>query len=111
MLRAIEEVENALTTFGQNQQRLQSLVAAAEQSARASALAEARYREGAAPYLEVLDAQRTLLRAHDAVAEAEAASYIALVALYKSLGGGWQVTEASTRSATAEAALLTRVRQ
>ena len=111
VLRAIEEVENALTTFGQNQQRLQSLVAAAEQSARASALAEARYREGAAPYLEVLDAQRTLLRAHDAVAEAEAASYIALVALYKSLGGGWQVTEASTRSATAEAALLTRVRQ
>ena len=111
VLRAIEEVENALTAFGQNQQRLQSLVAAAEQSARASALAEARYREGAAPYLEVLDAQRTLLRAHDAVAEAEAASYIALVALYKSLGGGWQVTEASTRSATAEAALSTRVRQ
>jgi multidrug efflux system outer membrane protein len=38
----------------------------------------------------VLDAQRTLLRAQDAVAEAETASYTSLVALYKALGGGWQ---------------------
>ncbi len=111
VLRAIEEVENALTAFGQNQERLQGLVAAAEQSARASALAEARYREGAAPYLEVLDAQRTLMRAQDAVAEAEAASYMGLVALYKSLGGGWQVTEAAAGSATAQAALPARVSQ
>jgi len=90
VLRAIEDVESALTGYGQNQQRLQSLVQAAARSGRAAELAEVRYREGAAPYLSVLDAQRTLLRAQDAVAEAETASYTSLVALYKALGGGWQ---------------------
>lgn len=90
VLRAIEDVESALTGYGQNHQRLQSLVQAAARSSRAAELAEVRYREGAAPYLSVLDAQRTLLRAQDAVAEAETASYTSLVALYKALGGGWQ---------------------
>ncbi|WP_395349306.1 efflux transporter outer membrane subunit [Variovorax sp. UC122_21] len=94
VLRAIEDVENALTGYGQNQQRLQSLVRASEQSARAAELAAVRYREGAAPYLSVLDAQRTLLRAQDAVAEAETASYTSLVALYKAVGGGWQAPDA-----------------
>jgi len=90
VLRAIEDVESALTGYGQNQLRLQRLVEAAARSGRAAELAEVRYREGAAPYLSVLDAQRTLLRAQDAVAEAETASYTSLVALYKALGGGWQ---------------------
>ena len=93
VLRAIEDVENALTGYGQNQQRLRSLVQASEQSRRAAELAEVRYREGAAPYLDMLDAQRTLLRAQDAVAEAETASYTSLVALYKAMGGGWQAPE------------------
>ncbi|MNL30496.1 hypothetical protein D3C87_1522350 [compost metagenome] len=38
----------------------------------------------------MLDAQRTLLRAQDAVAVAETESYTRLVALYKAVGGGWQ---------------------
>ena len=89
VLRAIEEVEGALATHGQNQARLQQLAQAAAQSRRAAALAAVRYREGAAPYLTVLDADRTLLRAQEAVAEAETASYTSLIALYKALGGGW----------------------
>jgi len=40
--------------------------------------------------LTVLDAQRTLLRAQDAVAVAETESYTRLIALYKALGGGWE---------------------
>ncbi|AKQ57046.1 efflux transporter outer membrane subunit [Bordetella hinzii] len=90
VLRAIEELESALTQYGQTQRRLRSLAEAAGQSARALALATLRYQEGAAPYLAVLDAQRTLLRAQDAVAEAEMASYTSLAALYKALGGGWE---------------------
>lgn len=90
VLRAIEDVENALTGYGQNQLRLQRLLEASARSRRAAELAQVRYREGAAPYLSMLDAQRTLLRAQDAVAEAETASFTSLVALYKALGGGWQ---------------------
>jgi outer membrane protein TolC len=100
VLRAIEDVEGALTGYGQNQLRLQRLAQASERSARAAELAEVRYREGAAPYLGVLDAQRTLLRAQDAVAEAETASYTSLVALYKALGGGWQAPHDAKGDAT-----------
>jgi multidrug efflux system outer membrane protein len=90
VLRAVEELESALTEYGQTQQRLGSLAQAAAHSGRAAELAQLRYREGGAPYLTVLDAQRTLLRAQDAVAVAETESYTRLIALYKALGGGWE---------------------
>ncbi|RBL86080.1 TolC family protein [Streptomyces cavourensis] len=91
VLQAVEELEGALTQYGQTQQRLGNLAEAAAHSRRAADLARLRYREGSTPYLTVLDAQRTLLRAQDAVAVAETASYTSLVALYKALGGGWEV--------------------
>ncbi len=90
VLRAVEELEGALTQYGQTQQRLGNLAQAAAHSARAAELARLRYREGGTPYLTVLDAQRTQLRAQDAVAQAETASYTSLIALYKALGGGWE---------------------
>ncbi|MGE8633055.1 MAG: efflux transporter outer membrane subunit [Achromobacter piechaudii] len=90
VLQAVQELESALTEFGQTQQRLGNLLEAATQSRRAADLAQLRYRAGSAPYLTVLDAQRTLLRAQDAVAVAETDSYTRLVALYKALGGGWE---------------------
>ncbi|SSW63127.1 efflux transporter outer membrane subunit [Achromobacter agilis] len=95
VLRAVEELESALTGYGQTQQRLGSLALAAAHSGRAAELAQLRYREGSTPYLTVLDAQRTLLRAQDAVAVAETESYTRLIALYKALGGGWEA-EANT---------------
>ncbi|MNT90816.1 hypothetical protein D3C72_2318090 [compost metagenome] len=59
----------------------------------------------------MLDAQRTLLRAQDAVAVAEAESYTRLIALYKALGGGWEAGpepavsgDASAEGSTASAA-------
>lgn len=90
VLQAVEELEGALTQYGQTQQRLGNLAQAAAYSRRAADLARLRYREGSAPYLTVLDAQRTQLRAQDAVAVAETASYTSLIALYKALGGGWE---------------------
>ncbi|WP_195846987.1 TolC family protein, partial [Bordetella pertussis] len=104
-LQAIEEVEGALTRYGQNQQRLRDLLDSATQSQRAADLAQTRYREGAAPYLTVLDAQRTLLRAQDAVAQSESESYTSLVALYKALGGGWN-TDAAAPARSARTAAL-----
>ncbi|WP_434646009.1 efflux transporter outer membrane subunit [Achromobacter piechaudii] len=93
VLQAVQELESALTEFGQTQQRLGNLLEAATQSRRAADLAQLRYRAGSAPYLTVLDAQRTLLRAQDAVAVAETDSYTRLVALYKALGGGWEAPD------------------
>jgi outer membrane protein, multidrug efflux system len=53
-----------------------------------SRLAELRYRQGAAPYLEVLDAQRDLFAAEQALVQARRQLLSAGVALYAALGGG-----------------------
>ena len=93
VLNAIEETEGALTTYSLSQQRVRSLAEAATQSERAARLAYARYEAGAAAYLVALDAQRTELIAQDALTQAETASYLNVVRLYKALGGGWRAQE------------------
>ena len=49
-----------------------------------------RYDEGATDFLSLLDAERTQLDAESRVAQAEAQAYTALIAVYKTLGGGWE---------------------
>jgi outer membrane protein, multidrug efflux system len=87
VLRALEETENALVSYREEQQRLVRLTEQARESARAAAIARIRYREGAADFLSLLDAERTQLQAEDAVAQAEAGVFTSVIALYKALGG------------------------
>jgi outer membrane protein, multidrug efflux system len=49
-----------------------------------------RYREGAVDFLRLLDAERTLLQAEDALAGGETDLNTAVVLIYKALGGGWE---------------------
>jgi multidrug efflux system outer membrane protein len=46
---------------------------------------------GVADFLMVLDAERTLLAAQDLLADSEPLTTTALVAIYKALGGGWDM--------------------
>jgi len=87
LLRALEETENAFVSYREQQQRLVKLNEQARESARASAIARARYREGVADFLALLDAERTQLQAEDAVAQAEAQVFTSVVGVYKALGG------------------------
>ncbi len=52
-------------------------------------LSSARFANGLAAYFEVLDAQRTLFPARLALARTKRNQYVALVRLYRALGGGW----------------------
>lgn len=86
---AFREVSDALAgraTLGE-QLRAQQAQAQAEQVRLR--LADLRYRNGASSYLEVLDAQRALFAAQQAVVQVQAAQLQNQVALYKALGGGW----------------------
>ncbi len=87
VLRALEETENALAAYREQQRRLVSLVDQARESGRAAAIARIRYREGLADFLALLDAERTELQAQEAVAQAEAGVFTGVVGIYKSLGG------------------------
>ncbi|HET7219348.1 MAG TPA: efflux transporter outer membrane subunit [Vicinamibacterales bacterium] len=96
VLRALEEAENALSTYREQQRRLVSLADQARESNRAASIARVRYREGVADFLSLLDAERTQLQAEDAVAQAEAGAFTTVVAVYKALGG---ITEAPAPAA------------
>lgn len=91
MLRALEETENALVELGRQQARRDSLRTSAEASEEAAGLARQRFEEGAADFLTVLDAERTFLEAQDRFARSGTDTATASVAVYKALGGGWEV--------------------
>jgi multidrug efflux system outer membrane protein len=86
---AFREVADALAgraTYGE-QLRAQQAQNQAEQ--KRSELAELRFRNGVASFLDVLDAQRALFQTRQATILVQAAQQQNLVTLYKVLGGGW----------------------
>lgn len=89
MLKATEDVENALVNESEVDQRrlaLQQQKAASEEALRA--VTEA-FDHGAESRVEVLEQTRQLLAAQDQLIVAEADSARASVGLYRALGGGW----------------------
>jgi multidrug efflux pump len=91
VLLALEETENALVDFTRQQARRDLLRASAQASEKAQNLASQRYQFGVTDFLTVLDAERTLLAAQDLLADSETLTATALVAVYKALGGGWEI--------------------
>ncbi len=91
VLNALEEAEDALVTHARDRDQLRNAEEAARASATAARLATVRYKGGLIGFLPVLDAQRTELRAEDALARDRTAAATSLIAVYKALGGGWEV--------------------
>ncbi len=93
VFRAAQEVEDGMAGFLREQEAVafaQNAVAAAQDSVN---LALVQYREGAVDYQRVLDTQRSLLQSQNNLARARSLVVINLVALYKALGGGWQLRQ------------------
>jgi multidrug efflux system outer membrane protein len=82
-----EETANSLVNYGEQQQRLVKLNDQARESARASSIARARYREGVADFLALLDAKRTQLSGGGRCSPGRIAGLTSVVAVYKSRGG------------------------
>jgi multidrug efflux system outer membrane protein len=108
VLRAAEETENALLGYARVRSESDKLAHAADSSAAAAKLARIRFDGGMTDFLQVLDAERTQLDAEDHLADSRTRSATALVALYKSLAGGWE-TESDAAKASAIAAPSTTV--
>ena len=89
MLRATEDVEDAIVavTELEAQHALLEREVAAHQQARDAA--QDAYRGGAVSLVEVLDEDRQLLSAQDALARARTDDARAAVAAFRALGGGW----------------------
>jgi multidrug efflux system outer membrane protein len=87
VLRAVEDLQNAIVAYGQRQREIGSLTLQVGAARRAAELATIRYREGDIDFLRVLEAQRQQLDAEDALTRAETDANTDVVAIYKSLGG------------------------
>ena len=92
-LNAFREVEDALTAVQRNEEQERALSAQRDVQEHALRLATNRYRAGYSPYLDQIDAQRSLLSVQLALVQARADRLGALVSLYQSLGGGWSRVE------------------
>jgi NodT family efflux transporter outer membrane factor (OMF) lipoprotein len=93
ILIALEDVENALVSYGNEQQQLRLLEAGTEANRKSVELATQRYQKGLVDFLNVLDAQRQLYQSEDALAVSRGQLALSLIALYESLGGGWDMQQ------------------
>jgi NodT family efflux transporter outer membrane factor (OMF) lipoprotein len=98
VLAALQEVEDALVSLARTREQLAAQQAAATSARRATELAEQRYASGLVDFQNVLQSQRTLLAAEDAVATTATTLATAHVRLYKALGGGWTPEPTPTAS-------------
>lgn len=90
VLRAVEESEVALVTYDRAHAQVAMLTDAVRSSSRAEELARERFEAGLTDFLQVLDAQRTLLEAERLLSQAHTNAAIALVAAHKAVGGDWR---------------------
>jgi len=93
ILQAFREVEDSLIDYRKSGERRNSQAARVEAERRVLSLAETRYRGGVSDYLEVLDAQRSLFDAELDSVQSINDQLVAMVRLYKALGGGWSPPE------------------
>ena|SRR5580658_1680536 len=87
---AVSEVDTALARYSAEQSRLEQLALAITASQRAITLAQERYERGLTDYLNVVEAQRAGYDIQAEYIQAQTAVDDQFVALYRSLGGGWQ---------------------
>lgn len=91
VLRALEETDNALILYGREMQAMGHLERAADASDRATKIARERFETGVSDFLTVLDTERRQLDVDTSLAQAQTRVTLALVGIYRALGGGWEV--------------------
>jgi NodT family efflux transporter outer membrane factor (OMF) lipoprotein len=104
VVRALEDVEDALVTLQQERSRAASLDLAARSADTALGQARSLYDRGQSDLLPLLDAQRQRLAVSMSATDSNTQLLIDSVRLYKALGGGWEVFEPAppaTKAATA----------
>ncbi|MBD9578300.1 efflux transporter outer membrane subunit [Pseudomonas sp. PDM23] len=95
VLKAWQEVDDALTHYGAERQRNQRLQEKLHSSDVAYGMAKARYAGGMTDFLVELDAQRAFLQSRRDMVDSDTQLRLTLIALCKALGGGTPAPEAS----------------
>jgi outer membrane protein, multidrug efflux system len=101
-LSAFREVSDALISHSRYDEERVEQSQAVGAGREAVELATVRYKEGKASYYEVLEAQQQLFPAENTLSRIEAARRLAIIQLYKALGGGWSLKDSEWFGASAQ---------
>ena len=91
VLTAQQEVENGLSAFTTSQTSLAQYEVAAKSARQSTDLAMAQYKSGETDYTTVLSAEQSELSVDDSLASAQGNVVQGLIAVYRALGGGWEI--------------------
>ncbi len=91
VLQAQQQVQDSITQFIETKKSEQHLITANAAAIKSTQLAIIRYREGESDYTPVLDAERQQLQVQTSLTQIKGEIPKAVVALYRALGGGWQI--------------------
>ncbi len=95
VLKAVREVEDAIVAFQQTKKQVEHLQQSVVASKRAVELSLLQYRDGIEDYTRVLNSQQFLVQMQDQLINNRGANAKHLMALYKALGGGWDLSKQS----------------
>jgi outer membrane protein, multidrug efflux system len=90
VLKALQDVDNALVSYRTDQDRREALTRTVEANRISLQLATDSYRKGLVSFITVLDAERQLAETRQQLAQSAVSVTTDLIAVYKALGGGWQ---------------------
>jgi NodT family efflux transporter outer membrane factor (OMF) lipoprotein len=91
VLRAAQEVEDAMIAFLRKQEEAQLLSESVKAAKRSVSISLLQYEEGLVDYQRVLDTQRFQSLEEDLLTSTAGNVILNLIAMYKALGGGWQI--------------------
>jgi multidrug efflux system outer membrane protein len=97
VLNALREVEDALVGYRTDRVARDDLAGTLASAEDTMYLAKNRYANGLSDFLQVLDAQRSVVSAQQQLVQADTMLVEDVVTLYRAVGGGWQESEAAIR--------------
>lgn len=101
---ALQEVEDALVTRAKSGQRDEALVRRVDSLQEVGKLARVRYEGGQSTFMEVLDADIAIYGAQNLQVQSRRDTSLALITVYKAMGGGWMVEQEKRRAPATPAA-------
>jgi len=93
VLKAARETDDAIVSLAGTQEKEPILADSVEAAKRSNVLSLLRYQEGFSGYQRVLDSQQALFRQQNSYVQNRGLSARNVVAIYKALGGGWEVRQ------------------
>jgi NodT family efflux transporter outer membrane factor (OMF) lipoprotein len=96
VLTALEDVENGTVAITTARERQAQYAIALEAATNSAIIARSQYQAGLTDFQTLLETERSLLNSRDGEAGSRADRALAIVQLYRALGGGWQTSNGPT---------------